>query len=400
MSFNPAPLTIKMEELKTIENVEKDVKEYVQDSNRKNDEDIDETDLVYHWIQEALDDKRTDRFVVKEDLDVEVGEDGLSVSNALSQTEKERKQKEYLQKDALRLIEQRSASQKAEAERQLRLLQSQSPKKEKSVKQAEGSNKEAEGQEAEITEESAYNTDYDLPQFSPFHLSPDEIKSHRKPEIPKEEVEEEKPLIVPVPVIAPKKKVVTAYRPKMDNSKKVLNFVDKQVRKELFLAIKNGNITLLNNFVSQFGKSMTSRSGQINYQSESTGNTILHLALLLDYEKKQIPIDLELEENNEPKTIKQAFNKESAKSMEVKFEVVKILVQQAGSDPCIRNRYGLSAIEVAQSLKDQKIYKFITEQQKPADQHAQESDNPIAMVANKFSMLTGALNTSVAQRNE
>ena len=33
--------------------------------------------------------------------------------------------------------------------------------------------------------------------------------------------------------------------------------------------------------------------------------------------------------------------------MEVKFEVVKILVQQAGSDPCIRNRYGLSAIEVA-----------------------------------------------------
>ena len=80
-----------MEELKTIENVEKDVKEYVQDSNRKDDEDIDETDLVYHWIQEAFDDKRTDRFVVKEDLDVEVGEDGLSVSNALSQTEKERK---------------------------------------------------------------------------------------------------------------------------------------------------------------------------------------------------------------------------------------------------------------------------------------------------------------------
>jgi hypothetical protein len=37
--------------------------------------------------------------------------------------------------------------------------------------------------------------------------------------------DDEKPVVVVVS--PPKKKIVTAYRPTMDNSKKVLNFVDK-----------------------------------------------------------------------------------------------------------------------------------------------------------------------------
>lgn len=96
----------------------------------------------------------------------------------------------------------------------------------------------------------------------------------------------------------------------MDDSNKVLNFVDKQVRKELFLSIKSGNIPLLTNFVNQFGKSMTSRQGQINYQSEYTGNTILHLALFLNYEKKSISIDLDDEQSNTPSSIKETLSKE------------------------------------------------------------------------------------------
>ena len=106
---------------------------------------------------------------------------------------------------------------------------------------------------------------------------------------------------------------------------------------------------------------MTSRAGQINYQSESTGNTILHLALFLDYEKKQIPIDLEPEENNQPAKIKSTFSKESKKSLDIKLEVVKILVEQAGSNPNIKNRYGLSAMEIASNLKDKSISNFIKE---------------------------------------
>ena len=88
------------------------------------------------------------------------------------------------------------------------------------------------------------------------------------------------------------------------------------------------------------------------------------MALLLDYQRKQIPINLELEENNEPKAIKAALNKESNKSLEIKFEVVQILVQQAGSDPSIQNRYGLTAADVAKSLKDQKISKYLIDLKK------------------------------------
>jgi hypothetical protein len=125
----------------------------------------------------------------------------------------------------------------------------------------------------------------------------------------------------PVPSPPPVAKTPGRYRPKMDDPAKVLKFVDKQVRKELFLAIKNGDIPLLQNFVSQFGKSMTSRAGQINYQSTSTGNTILHLSLLLDYEKKALPLDLEIEENNDAKAIAKALAGEGPTSSQIKLEV-------------------------------------------------------------------------------
>ena len=49
----------------------------------------------------------------------------------------------------------------------------------------------------------------------------------------------------PVPSPPPVAKTPGRYRPKMDDPAKVLKFVDKQVRKELFLAIKNGDIPLL-----------------------------------------------------------------------------------------------------------------------------------------------------------
>ena len=147
----------------------------------------------------------------------------------------------------------------------------------------------------------------------------------------------------------------------MDDPAKVLNFVDKQVRKELFLAIKNGDIALLQNFVSQFGKSMTARAGQINYQSASTGNTILHLSLLLDYDKKALPLDLEVEENNEPKAIAKALAGEGTTSSQMKLEVAQILVEQAGANPTIRNRFGVDAFTIAENLKNPAVHKFLME---------------------------------------
>lgn len=101
-----------------------------------------------------------------------------------------------------------------------------------------------------------------LPFFSPFHLKADQIVLPPKPVSKANSPEAQ---AQPVASPPPQARTPGQYRPKMDDPVKVLSFVDKQVRKELFLAIKNGDITLLQNFVSQFGKSMTSRAGQINY---------------------------------------------------------------------------------------------------------------------------------------
>lgn len=162
--------------------------------------------------------------------------------------------------------------------------------------------------------------DQNIPCFSPFHLAADRIVLPAKP-ASKANSPEAKAQPSPVVNQATQARTPSKYRPQMDDPAKVLNFVDKQVRKELFLAIKNGDIVLLQNFVSQFGKSMTTRAGQINYQSTSTGNTILHLSLLLDYDKKALPLDLEVEENNEPKAIAKALAGEGATSSQMKLEV-------------------------------------------------------------------------------
>lgn len=201
------------------------------------------------------------------------------------------------------------------------------------------------------SEESVLIEEYDIPQFSPFHLRADQVVIPPRPVSPEEkEIVIKSPEVKKVPTPVQIKPVVTRYRPQMDDSHKVLNFVDKQVRKELFLSIKSGNIPLLTNFVNQFGKSMTSRQGQINYQSEYTGNTILHLALFLNYEKKSISIDLDDEQSNTPSAIKQALSKESETSQQIKFQVVQLLIDNAGSDPRIQNRYGMDAHAIAKCL--------------------------------------------------
>jgi hypothetical protein len=71
---------------------------------------------------------------------------------------------------------------------------------------------------------------------------------------------------------------------KLNTSEKILGYVDKQVRKELYEAIKTADVNLLTNFVEQFNKCL-SRLDQVNYTDDmrGDGNTILHSAVLMEY---------------------------------------------------------------------------------------------------------------------
>ena len=77
---------------------------------------------------------------------------------------------------------------------------------------------------------------------------------------------------------------------KLPTSENVVGYIDKQVRKEMLDAVKQGDVQLLSNFLDNFGRCFTDRSASMtNYQSEITGETVLHLALLMDYDTK-VPV--------------------------------------------------------------------------------------------------------------
>lgn len=129
---------------------------------------------------------------------------------------------------------------------------------------------------------------------------------------------------------APKQQAYGGLR--LNTSDKILGYVDKQVRKELFESIKTADIPLLTNFLDQFNKCL-SRQDQINFSDteKGDGNTILHSAVLMDFEEKRELIRLggvHVDQDGtggqderitvDLKTIKKALSKESGKSAKIK----------------------------------------------------------------------------------
>ena len=104
---------------------------------------------------------------------------------------------------------------------------------------------------------------------------------------------------------------------------------------------------------------------------------------MLDYDKKALPLDLELEENNDPKAIAKALAAEGPTSSRIKLEVAQILVEQAGADPTIRNQFDLDAFTIAENLKDPAIHKFLIDA-KPEHQAAPDKGKGAAALLGKL----------------
>lgn len=69
----------------------------------------------------------------------------------------------------------------------------------------------------------------------------------------------------------------------------LLSYADKQMRKEMFEAVVTGDYKLLENFCETFSKILQSRPEiMINPHLIGTGETILHTALQMDYDKYEI----------------------------------------------------------------------------------------------------------------
>jgi len=132
----------------------------------------------------------------------------------------------------------------------------------------------------------------------------------------------------------------------LNTAEKVLGYVDKQVRKELLQAVTLADLPLLRNYVDQFNKSLTQ---QINYVPEAGGDTVLHHAVLMDYDQRRSAIDPGEEGQYEFRTIKKALSKESAESLKIKTEIVQLLVAGAGADPDVRNQHKITARNIAKN---------------------------------------------------
>mmetsp|Transcript_13258 Transcript_13258/g.20738 ORF Transcript_13258/g.20738 Transcript_13258/m.20738 type:complete len:392 (-) Transcript_13258:35-1210(-) len=234
------------------------------------------------------------------------------------------------------------------------------------------------------------------PKFLPLHIHPDRIQV----------VFDEYPEEMKATVEGFVKKVQTQTKGASLNSEElVLTYVDKQVRKQLMIAIEEGNCQLLQNYVKQFKESLKNRSDQLNFRtgtlqegedpiedakyplaseknSPVEGDTVLHYALMMNYETHKPFLDFEkiyqdIEDTlrlrsarpppaegtgSEPydgeisekkltmKKVKKALSGESEASLAIKIQIVSILIK-AGADSSIKNNSGISPNEIAKELK-------------------------------------------------
>ena len=87
------------------------------------------------------------------------------------------------------------------------------------------------------------------------------------------------------------------------------------------------------------------------------GNTILHSAVLMDYERGCQLIRLgevkveqdgtggqEIEMRVEMKVIKKAIGNEGKESSKTKIQIIKLLVQKGFADPNVKNNHGHTAL--------------------------------------------------------
>lgn len=180
--------------------------------------------------------------------------------------------------------------------------------------------------------------------------------------------------------------------------------------------IQSSDTALLANYLKTFTQSLKERNDQLNYRTGTRvegdysppsnkyknakrenfpveGDTILHLALLMNFDSGDFfielqdvyeavdkfaknkrwdstggdPSEMELIKKEiilNPKILKAALADESDKSLEIKAEVARLLVL-SGSDPSIPNNSGMTPIDFAQCLSSsRKIVKILKQKSK------------------------------------
>ena len=83
------------------------------------------------------------------------------------------------------------------------------------------------------------------------------------------------------------------------------------------------------------------------------GDTILHFALLMDFDLKRLLVsyaDLAAHKYS-LSAIKKVMSKESHHSLEIKCKVVQILLGIAKANPRIPNAFGVTAFDIAKQAK-------------------------------------------------
>ena len=93
-------------------------------------------------------------------------------------------------------------------------------------------------------------------------------------------------------------------------------------------------------------------ASSVNLRPEPAGNTVLHHALLMDFETGHQMIDLDESDQNDMKVIKKALAKESSKSLRVKAEVMHYLCVKGGGDAKLPNHYQITAQDIAKHLRE------------------------------------------------
>lgn len=145
-----------------------------------------------------------------------------------------------------------------------------------------------------------------FPEYFPLHLKVSDAPPQRRgvniwrgawkppPHTADEEQEEEEEAEIPeVPEVDEEALHQEAERArlaslKLATSENVVDYVDRQVRKEMIDAVRQGDVQLLSNFLDRFGRCVTERPDSMaNFQSEAAGETVLHLALLMNYDTKE-----------------------------------------------------------------------------------------------------------------
>jgi len=106
--FIPAPICLEFDDLKSVDDRIKEVYQYQQDHEEGADEQALDDCIFLAWIEQSFSNTKSRRLVIADDLEVQIGDEGLRSMKRLVQQAKEKRDRTKHQQAALRIIEQRS----------------------------------------------------------------------------------------------------------------------------------------------------------------------------------------------------------------------------------------------------------------------------------------------------